>query len=167
MRRGQALAENLSGYHFMPGERGSEVQVLLTPGRVFRDGQIVNLQTPTPHEPRILARYQNQTLAPAVRKNRRSLIDSVGVIAKLALKGRTFTDRTVDQVAPFRVRTRINIRLVGNQKFGRRIGELTQDGLAADHHNVIVIGDGSRRSNDVLQLGAGHGWPARRGSNRE
>ena len=83
-RRGKALAENLPRYHCMSGERGRELQVLLTPGRVFRDGQIVNLQTPTPDEPRVLARYQNQPLAPAVWKHRRSLIDSVGVIAKLA-----------------------------------------------------------------------------------
>src|SRR5689334_22196794 len=96
-RRGQTLLQHVRKCHFTTCERGGEFQVFLTPGRVFGDGQIVTFQTPAPDESRILARYQNQSRAPAVRKNSRSLIDSVGVISELALERGAFTDGCVNQ----------------------------------------------------------------------
>ena len=51
---------------------------------------------------------------------------------------------------------RKHIRLVRDQEFGRSIGELAQDRLAANDHNVVDAGDRSRRADDVLQLHTCH-----------
>ncbi len=161
----EALAKDLLRHHAMPGEGGSKIQILLTSVRVLRNGQIVNLQTPAPHETRILTRYQNQSIAPAIRKDGGSLINSMGVVAKLPLKGRALSDSGIYQVAALDARARVNVRFVGNQKLGRSVRVLTQNCLTSDHDDVIVIGDRSSRSNDVLQLRARHGWLARCRSN--
>ncbi len=78
------------------------------------------------------------------------------IIAEGALKGRTFADGGIDQITPLGMVARIDIRSVGNQQFSRRIRKLPKHRLAADHHYVIDVGDGSRGTDYMLQLRARH-----------
>ena len=133
-----------------------ELPVLLPSRRVLRDRQIVDLQTPAPDESRVFSGYEDQAITPPVRQYGGSLVDTVGVVTELAFKGRAFTNGPVDKVAAVRIRAGKNDRFVGDEQFGRRIRKLAENRLAADHHDVLDIGDGSRGANDMLEFRAVH-----------
>ena len=90
----------------------------------------------------------------------------MGVVTEGTLEGRGLADGAIDQVGSLRMAAGKHIRLVRDQEFGRSVGELAQDRLAADDHNVVDGGDRSRRADDVLQLHACHEPSAFPGSKR-
>lgn len=90
------------------------------------------------------------------------LANTLGVVAEGLVKGGEFADAAVDQVAAFGIVEREEIGFHGHPHRRRGVGELSQDRLAADHHDRVVGGDDRRRTNQVLELLAGHGREARR-----
>jgi hypothetical protein len=49
-----------------------------------------------------------------------------------------------------------NVCLHGEQQAWVRVGELTEDGLTPNNNDVVLLGDGAGRSNDMLKLEAPH-----------
>ena len=50
--------EHLAAHHALLDERPCERLILFLAGRIFRNRQVVNFETPTSHESRVLSAHQ-------------------------------------------------------------------------------------------------------------
>ena len=72
------------------------------------------------------------------------------------VKFRTLADGAVDLVGQFRSRQGIEIRLHGPHQRGRRIRKLSENGLAAYDHEVVLVCDAPCGADQVFKIGTPH-----------
>ncbi|KKM62597.1 hypothetical protein LCGC14_1520050, partial [marine sediment metagenome] len=138
-----------------------ELPIALTPGRTFRQHQIMSFQAPT-SDFLVLARqlrghsHRNQSRFPcggcfgSLRPN------SVSVVAVCRVELRSVTQGTINLDRPLRMVARIDISLLGEQQRLRSVGKLSKDRLTADYDDLVLdnIGSGTY---DVFEIAAFHG----------
>lgn len=99
---------------------------------------------------------RNQTGLPAVGQDRRLRADTVSVIAIGPFEGGGFADGTVDEVGAVGMVPGIEIGLPRDKELFGGPRKLTENGLTADYDDIVIIGDRSRRADQVLQLRTCH-----------
>jgi hypothetical protein len=116
----------------------------------------MDLQAQALHAAGILVLDGYQPLLPAPRQRGGILAHALGVVAELLMKVRAFTDGAIDEVGPLRAVARVEVGFHGRAQRDRCIRERPQHGLTADDDDLVVVGNGAGRANQVLKLGTRH-----------
>lgn len=135
------------------------LQILFASSHQLCYGQIMRLYAGSLHGACIRSRNHNQSIQPPFRKYSRLWPNSVRIIPKFTLKGRSFSNRSINQFGSLRMCAWIEIRFHRNQQLRGRIRKLPKNRLASHNNNVIDISDHSRRANQVFQLQTRHRSP--------
>jgi len=140
----QPLFQDLPADHAVTHQRTSEAPILLAAGGILCNCQVVDLQAPASDETRVFPRYQNQPAAPSLGQDRGALGDTVRLVPERTVERGTFADGGIDQIGAIGMIARKDIRFARHTKFRWGVGELGQDRLAANHHQILHIRDGPR-----------------------
>ena len=156
-RVGAVWFDLLGVRHAVPRRLPEESEVLLTPGDYLRAEQIVGFEAQSPRPSRVFVPDLDEALPPSWRQDSGLFGDALGVITEGLMEGRQFADAALDEVGAFGVVQWKKVSFDGDAHRLRSVGELTQDRLAADDHNSVVVGDDRGSADEVLELFPGHG----------
>lgn len=79
------------------------------------------------------------------------------VVPELVVEERQLADRSIDEIGELRPIARIDVDLVRDEQLGRRIGELSQDGLAPYDDEIALVRDRGRSpKKNMLEVRALH-----------
>ena len=68
----------------------------------------------------------------------------------------TFADGAVHLVGEFRFASGVQVAFHGSQQRRRGVGELAENRLTADHHDLTIPGNAARSPDQVFKLGTLH-----------
>ena len=129
------------------------------PATSFETAEVVHFEAPARRAAGIGVDERHEPVHPSGRKRRGRLVHAMGVIAKCLVEHRQLADGAVDEIGLGRSLARVD---VGLNRHEQRIGgvrELAEDGLAADHDEVALVGNRGGCAEDVLKGGAIHRRP--------
>src|SRR6266545_1646612 len=162
LHRVQTTKEGLGLHHAVPRSVLQEEEILLSSGDRLGHDQVVGLEAQAFDSTRVLVPDDDEALPPAMLKASRFLTHSVGVVAEGLVERRELADGAVNDIRALRMVQREKIRFHRDAHGRRGVGELSEDRLAADDDDLIVIGDIRGGADEVLELLAGHGrWEKR------
>jgi hypothetical protein len=150
--RGEPRDQRVHGDETRGDGRAYEADVLVPAGEALGQDQIVGLEAPARRSAGVLVADGDQPILPSRGQDGGRLADALRVVAVGRVEGRPLADGSVDEVRPVRLVLRIHVRLRHAELRGR-VGELSQDGLAADDDDLVVVGDVGGRPDDVLEPG--------------
>jgi len=123
------------------------------------DHQVVHLEAPSGGPTRVRVAHGDEPLAPARYLHGGGLVDTVGEVAVGRMERRPLADTAIDQVHPLRAVLGKDLGLDRCTQRGRRVGELPENRLVANHDDLLVVRDVGRRADHMLRFGARHRWP--------
>ena len=137
----------------MADRRANVVAVLVTPGHVLGDDEIVRLEAEAGSRRRCGPGTRREF--PSIGKDRCPLADALRVITVGFVKWRQLADRALDQIGALGAVAWVEIDVGGDSAVRRERRGSGRDRLAPDHHDLGVARDRRRGSDDVLETPRG------------
>lgn len=142
--------------HFRSEQNPYEFAILLSKGGEFTCRKIVSFETKARALAASTASDAYCSRLPVARKRCGFDRNAMNVEPVRSVKLRQLAKHAVDSMDAFGVIARRDVRFCRLTQRRRRVGELTENGLRAEHPDLTVLGDIARSADRMLEFTAGH-----------